>query len=69
MWRAALKKEENLICTPVNKISPGMWVVYFLAKYERQQQEDAQIGNKYSARWSLPARVETVNDKVCVVTK
>jgi Integrase core domain len=49
------------------QISPGDWVIYCLSGSEKSAEAGINIAGKYSASWSLPARVVTVADKVCVV--
>ena len=71
--RAKITEELQLKDTENIKVAVGDWIVYLRSEYERNKaKEDSESGtaaNKYSAIWSLPAKVTKVNNKVVHVTE
>ena len=66
MWRASLRSETNLKAVQC-RVKPGQWIVYFRSDYERKTGDDKEA-NRYSYKWSLPAKVEEVKNNICIVT-
>ena len=65
--RHQLQEEDTLRLLPT-EVKVGSWVVFWLSEYERRTQDLETPGaHKYSPKWSLPAKVKEVRDKVCTV--
>ena len=64
MCRFILDKDENLRLVEYD-VQPDDWIVYWLSDYEKKLENEGNI--KYSASWSLPAKVKEIKDKTCVV--
>ena len=58
---------EFLLQEAKETIAKGDWVVYWLSSYERRTKESDEAAKKYTAHWSLPAKVKKVQDKICIV--
>jgi len=69
--RSRLNLEDQLkIKEHVVSVKCGDWVVFVLSEYEKKQtlaNDDKLIAHKFSAGWSLPAKVIKVKDKICSV--
>lgn len=51
---------------PDDRFSPGDWVLFWLANYERSKEGIPKIGFS-DTNWSLPAKVASVKDNVLIV--
>ncbi|MGH2623039.1 MAG: hypothetical protein ACRDE7_05180, partial [Sphingobacterium sp.] len=67
MLRASWRKETDLKEVE-GKLRVGQWVVYLLADPAKEKGLSGGI-TKYSAKWSLPAKVKAVKDKIGILSK